>query len=190
MGDHADIDHTGLTGVGGGGLTQAYVGYNVIGGTAVAMTAQRIYAKKVTLATDALLIGIEAYLDAGTASDQLDSFSCGLYSDNAGTPRSLLGYSMPPNASLVMDETAGAGGNTVGRWFGIPFSRWLAAGDYWLAVMVPETNGSLRIYKDGSGTDRYMTTNAAGSNGFFIDWGHFSPTTTTDRFSIRGSILT
>lgn len=220
MGQHADIDHTGLTGVGttvteivdlptaetddtlvlapdgaggvefraeaggGGALTQAYVGYNTIGGTWVAMTQSRILAKKVTIATACLITDIEAYIRENT-NDASSAAGVGLYDDSGGSPNNLIqeGYRGAP---ILMDDTSGAGGNQTGRWWGLPIGRWVDPGDYWLAFFCTvQQSAAIEIAKDGSGSDKYHGTGGS----FLGDWGFQATTTTTDTYSIRANTI-
>jgi hypothetical protein len=168
-------------------LTQSYVGYNTVGGSTEVMTDQRVLAKKITLATAGLLTNIEVHVDGGNSSDEVESINFGLYADSGGTPSALLSMYNGREVALLMDNTLGAGGNTVARWFGGPMGVWLAAGDYWLAVQAIDTGASMpyRVYYDGSGTDRYYDS---GGN-WLGDWGWYSPTTGSNTYSIRGNIV-
>ena len=63
---------------------------------------------------------------------------------------------------------------------------YLPAGDYWLCVQRGVDAGSdLRIYYDGSGSDK---TQAIGNN-WSADGNQYTITTTSDKYSIRGSVL-
>lgn len=173
---------------GGGGVTHAYVGYNTIGGTMENMSGYTVYAKKITLATDGLLTSIGAYVDQGQSGDTISGLAFGVWADSSGTPSSLIGQSGADN-TLVLDSTSGAGGNTTGRWFHMPSGIWLTAGDWWIGVHTTGISASFRIAQDdvGSGShDRTYNPN----NLHLADWGFYTPTTTTKRYSIRGSFLT
>lgn len=171
---------------GGGGLTQAYAGYNTIGGSWETMTSARVVAKKITLANDCLLTDIEAYLDAN-ANDSAFGFSIGLFDDNSGTPdHLLLRAGTPYTVDTLFDNAAGGGGINRGRWYGLPIGRWLTAGDYWIAVSATNQQGTtLRIAYDATGGDRYYSP---GFNGF-ADWGFYTPTTTSNQYSIRANTI-
>lgn len=175
----------------GGGLTQAYVGYNTIGGSFEAPGSNTVYAKSVTLAQDALMTSIEAYVenDAAAADDQVENFSVAIYSDNAGAPDRIIAYcatgGTAGGANLLMDNTAGGGGDGAPRWLGVPIGTWLPAGTYWIAVACLDTRTSFRIAYDGSGADRAYTS----GGGWFADWGFYSPTTTSNRYSIRANTI-
>ncbi len=169
---------------GGGGLTQAYVGYNTVGGSTENVTSQRVYAKKVTLANACLITDIEAYIDWGNGDDQVRSVNFALYSDNAGTPQYLLQTTYSKDTSLALDTISGGGGHTNPRWFGSAMGRWCAAGDYWIAFQLA-TGAAARLYYDGSGGDRWY-----GSGGAWLtDWGFYAPTTTSNQYSIRANTI-
>lgn len=186
MVQHSAIDHTGLPGITSGAITQAYVGYNTVGGTMEAVVARRVYMKKVTLANACLLTSVEAYVDGGTLTDQVDSLSGALFADNAGSPREIIAYCNNVGGTLLPDSINGAGGHQNPRWLAIPIGKWLTAGDYWLSVAALEASiTGLRIAKDGSGTDRYY----ASGGDWWADSGFYSVTTTTDRYSIRANTI-
>lgn len=170
---------------GGGGVTQAYVGYNTAGGS-FERANLRVYATKVTLANDCLLTAIEAYLknDSAGADDQVESFSVAVYSDNAGTPDKIIALNVHANSTMLLDSASGSTGDGTARWVGIPIGKWLPAGDYWLAVQLTDSS-ILNIAYDGSGSDRYYTSGGA----WFADWGFYTPTTTSNKYSIRGNTI-
>jgi hypothetical protein len=169
-----------------GGITQAYAGYNTAGGSWENMTARRVYMKKITIATACLLSDIEAYLDNGAASDNVDSLAAALFSDNAGTPRDLLAYAPAVGTGLLLDSASGAGGNTNARWFGRAIGYWVTAADYWIAVGAIESSVTgLRIAYDGSGSDRYYT---AGGD-WMTDAGFTTITTGSNKYSIRANTI-
>ena len=147
------------------------------------MTALRWYAKKITVATAGILTSIEAYIDQ-TAAGATTGFVVGLFEDNAGTPRYLL-QSNADGADLVLwlEHSNGVAGDP--RWYGQPLGRYVTAGDYWIGISMSST--SYNVYKDTSGTDRYWTA-ATGIR--MRDAGGVAITITTDRYSIRASIIT
>jgi hypothetical protein len=169
----------------GGGLTQAYVGYNTVGGSTEGMTANRVYAKKVTLANACLITDIEAYVDQSGFDDQVGEFHVALFSDSSGTPSRVLAVNAQGGVDyLLLDSASGAGGHNTPRWFGMGLGYWCTAGDYWLAVQVVSNSG-LTIRYDGSGSDRYYT-----AGGFWIaDWGWYAPTTSSNTYSIRANTI-
>lgn len=171
-------------GGGGGSLTQAYVGYNTAGGTWESMTAQRVYAKKITLANDCLLTDIEAYVQ-GHSSDLVSALAVAIYDDASGTPDNLIQYVAGKDTTALLDDTTGAGGVDHPRWLGMPLGRWLVAGDYWICVAAYTNAGGWQIGKDGSGSDRYYTSGGQ----WFADWGWYAATTTTDKYSIRANTI-
>lgn len=173
---------------GGGGITQAYAGYNTVGGSTLNMTAGRVYAIKVTLANACLLTSIEAHVDGGQTNDTVDGFGVALYADAAGTPSTLIAVGGLPGPSVLLDSNASGAGNTTGRWLGHAIGKWLTAADYWLAVtnFDQATTAGLRIYYDsGSGTSRHYTS----GGDWLADWGFYAATTVGDRLSIRANTI-
>lgn len=170
------------TGTSGGGITHEYLGYNTVGGSTENMTQRRVYAKKITVSSAGILSSIGAHV-IGASSDQVSSLSWCLLNDNSGTPNQILSYVINPSQSLLPDNASGAGGLTA-RWIDMPCGVYLAPGDYWIAVMSLES-ALLAIYYDGSGSDRYYTS---GGN-WFSDWGWYSPTTSSNQYSIRASLI-
>ncbi len=170
-----------------GGLTHAYLGYDTVGASWETMTTDRVYAKKITVATAGIITSIGAYVqnNAAAADDQVESLAAAVYTDAAGTPGLVVAYSVNPLTSIMLDALAGAGGDGVGRWLHIPIGLYVAAGDYWIAVAGMDTITSMQIAYDGSGSDRYYT--AAGT--WFVDWGWYAPTTGSNKYSIRASII-
>jgi hypothetical protein len=176
------------TATGGGGLTQAYVGYNTVGGSWESMTNVRVIAKQVTIGTACQLENIDVYVQmTNTASSVGGVLQVGVYSDNSGTPDMVIGMNTSVANSLLMDNnvTGGATGINRPRWLAIPCDIWLPAGDYWLAVQPLDITDGIQIAYDGSGGDRYYLSSGA----WFADWGFYTPTTTTNRYSIRGNTI-
>lgn len=163
----------------GGGLTHTYVGYNTAGGSNTAMLGGTAYMKKITLASAGWLGSIGVYIDH-TASTNVQSLSAWVLSDNAGTPNLIIAVGpYLPNPSFFINTTA--------RWVDIAIGTHLPAGDYWLVVQRPVDSGTdLRIYYDGSGSDK---TQAIG-NAWNADGSLYTISDTTNKYSIRGSILT
>jgi hypothetical protein len=174
-------------GASGGGLSQAYLGYNTIGGSTENMTSRKVYAKKITISSSGLLNSIDVYVDAGVASDQVRDISTAIYSDNSGTPNLIVAHGGNPSLSMLLDNTSGAGGNTNPRWLSLPIGTWLSPADYWISVAVFGNGAAdtFRIYYDGSGSDRHYTS----GGDWFADWGFYTPTTSSNKYSIRASII-
>lgn len=164
-----------------GGLTHSYLGYNTIGGTTEAVTVRRWYAKKITVATAGVLTSIGAYVDQTTAGTTTH-MGIGLFEDNAGTPRYMLGANAPVIGTGVFwpEHSSGVAGDP--RWMSLPLGVYVTAADYWIGVVFDSAN--FNVYKDTSGADRYWT-HATGIR--FTDAGIVAITTTTDRYSIRAS---
>jgi len=179
---------TGPFGAGGGGITQAFAGYNTAGGSQENMTQHLVYAKSVTLANDCLLTSVEAYLDSGAGTDIIGTLAAALYTDNAGTPDRIVALGgFGDTNNLLLDNTNGGGGGTTGRWVATAMGKWLTAGTYWIAVANMTSNASIgmRIYYDGSGADRTYPSGGV----WFTDWGFYSPTTTSNKYSIRANTI-
>ncbi len=180
---HSSIDHTGITGVGGGGVTQAYVGYNTVGVSTEVFTSKRVYMKKVTIGTACLITDIEAYVD--TTTDKVDNFIAVLFADNAGSPKEILAFNggVTVASAILPTHQIGAG---AARWMGQAMGYWAVAADYWIAVgSGSDADIGMRIYKDGSGTDRYYTAGGV----WITDAGYSAVTTSTDKYSIRANTI-
>lgn len=183
---------TGPFGAGGGGITQAYAGYNTVGGSWETMTSKRVLAKKITLANACLITSIGAHLrnNSAGADDQVESLNTALYTDNSGTPQYLIHYSTnvvtaTDGPTMLLDAAAGATGDGTARWVEQACGVWVTAGDYWIAVAPLDTTTILQIAYDGSGSDRYYTSGGT----WFSDWGFYSPTTSSNKYSIRANTI-
>jgi hypothetical protein len=164
-----------------GGVTQAYVGYNTVGGSTELITQRRMYLKKITLATACLLTNIEAYVDLSSAA-QVRQLAAAVFTDNAGTPELMIAANMPPTTSLIFSVAAASSA----RWFGLAMGKWLTAGDYWLGVgMMSADSGNVRLYYDGSGSDKYYTE----SGSWISDAGRVTVNTSANKYSIRGNTI-
>jgi hypothetical protein len=178
-----EIDVTGLTGAGGGGLTHSYLGYNTIGGTTEAVLARQWLAKKVTVGTAGVITSIGAYIDQVTTATTTN-MGVAVFEDNAGTPRKLLASNATTvgTGQLWLEAVSGTPGDP--RWMHLPLGLYVPAADYWLGVVLDGT--AYNVYKDGSGADRRWQHSTAIR---FSDAGLVAITTTTDRYSIRASFL-
>jgi hypothetical protein len=166
-------------GTGSGGITHTYVGYNTAGGSNTAMLGGRVYMKKITLASAGWLGSIAAYIDHSAATN-VQNLGCWVLTDNAGTPDIQFAFGAHRgSATFFLTTTA--------RWVDMAMGVYLAAGDYWLCVQRGVDSGSdLRIYYDGSGTDKTQAI----ANNWSADGSQYAITDTTNKYSIRGSILT
>lgn len=162
-------------------ITHAYVGYNTAGGTTETMTLRRVYAKKVTLAAAGWITSIGAYLKSDGA-DHVGGLNTVLFEDVAGTPGKILAFSGGTKTDLFL-QTAAA--TTAARFVHRSLSYYATAGDYWIAVQDITANRNV-IHKDTSGSDRYYTP----GGDWVADWGFYTPTTTSDTYSIRASLIT
>ena len=162
---------------GGGGGGNTYVGYNTIGASFdTPGINSKIYLKQFTLASDARLHTIGAYVDpnSGTAFGP----AVAVYTDNGGSPDYPIAYN---GAAGVLRRTS-----SLARWIDVPIGVWLVAGTYWMAVRTSDTGGTavLKIAYDASGSDIHTT---GGDAAVFPD-NLNTPTNSTRKYSIRGSI--
>lgn len=122
---------------GSGGITQAYVGYNTIGGTfETTVSNSTWYLKQVVLANDCLLTSIEAYVAAaaGTAAGPAP----GVFTDSAGSPLKYIGGSPQGQGSLNLSANGA-------RWVGGPVGLWIVAGTYWIGVRTTDLGVSATV---------------------------------------------
>lgn len=185
--DDAGTETVVTGGGGGGGLSHAYVGYNTVGGTWETMTDKRVIMKSITLASAGLLTSVSAYVRAkANAASQSDiaQINPAVFTDNAGSPNLLIAAvrSGVRSGDFFLSDTAGAGD---GRWFHLPVGIWLAAGTYWIGIQEQHAGNNLEIAKDGSGSDKYTVPGGE----WMTDAGLNTITSTTDTYSIRGSVL-
>ena len=164
----------------GGGFNHTYLGYNTAGGSSEAMVATRVYMKKITVSEAGVLLAIGVYITHASPASNVQSIACWVMSDDAGTPdlQIALGPRWAAQTFFLKNEA---------RWLDLPVGIYLPAGDYWLCVQRPNDPGSdLHIYYDGSGTDKYQDTE---STGWSSDGSSYTVTDTTNRYSIRGSLI-
>lgn len=170
----------GTGGGGGGGITHSYLGYNTIGGSTENMTNNRIYLKKITVSTAGIITSIGAYIDQQT--DHVFGLSAGLWADNSGVPGKIMGYVVNPQDSLLMEIGVATYSP---NWVHVPIGVYATAADYWIGVMGEINAGTQRIYYDGSGSDHYIP-----STGYWLPFGgRYTETTTSNKYSIRASII-
>lgn len=168
---------------GGGGLTQAYVGTNSVGGSLETLVTRKWLLKSVVLANACLITDIEASIKA--SADKVDNFIVALFADNAGSPKELLALGGEPTASTVMALTTVVGAGTA-RWLGRAIGYWAAAGTYWLGVSAgTDTDIGLQIAYATSGSDRYFTTGGT----WVTDAGYTTVSTGTNDYSIRANTI-
>jgi len=175
-----------IVSVGSGGgvanIRQSYAGYDAIGASYEAMTQYKMYAKKITVTSDCLISSISAYV-RGIEADQIASLACAVFSDISGTPGLLLHVSPGRDQSLLLDTTSGAGGINA-RWLNMAVGLWVTAGDYWIGIQ-HQGVAKIEVAYDGSGSDRTYTAGGA----WLSDWGWYSPTTTSNKYSIRANLI-
>lgn len=168
-----------------GGLTHAYVGRNAIGGSWLTMIGARHYMRKVTLASAGLLSSISAYYRHSGLD--VDGIRSSLYSDNAGSPDLLIGFTSLGEHPDYGDYQIG----TTARWIHMPIGAWLAAGDYWISVHHWKSENNIaQIAYDATGGGGRHFQGSTNNNGYSADPGASSVTTTSEDYSIRASVLT
>lgn len=149
---------------GGGGLSQSYVGYNTIGGTAVGVTTLEVNVQKITLANDCLVTDVEVYIKNNSAANPL-TIVLGLWSDNAGKPKTLLSAGSPHGGNpLNLYRVSATAGDA--RWLGWSPGRWCAAGDYWVGWQMRSDASKHDFYYDATGSGYKWST---GGNDFLTD---------------------
>ena len=166
-----------------GSLSQAYYGYNTIGGSNTAMVTGTAYQKQITLASPGMLISIDAYVKE-TSITSVSNIGCFIMTDNAGVPGDVLALGMmypnPPSLNLASNNA---------RWLSMPCSVWLPAATYWIVVQKQDTNGVLNLYYDGSGSD-YTQTNTGkwASDGVANTGVSGAPASGSNKYSLRASV--
>jgi hypothetical protein len=160
----------------GGGLTQAYEGYNTIGGsTETDGVNSRVRAKSITLANDCLITSIGAYIKSAAGTVSIGGVA--LYTDSSG-PDKVIAFS----ERTLMSTAANF------RWVDMPLGAWVTAGTYWIAIRTTDLGGAqlAQIAYDGSGSDRTAT----GQPASWYDWaGWGAQATSSNRYSIRANTI-
>ena len=162
---------------GGGGLTQAYVGYNTIGGSfETAASNSKHYLKQITLADDCLLTSIECYLDA--AAGTCGGPSVGVLTDSSGAPDRVIAAT-PGILFLDLETNA--------RWVAVPIGVWLVAGTYWIGVRIGDVGAAVlpQIAYDATGSDRTYVSGVSA----WPDWDNGTGATTANQYSIRANTI-
>jgi len=167
---------------GGSGTTHSFVGYNTVGGSFAGMDNDKYYCKKITLAADAVLLSIGAYIK-GNNQGGVVALGVALMDDTGGVPTLLRSAIVQPtDTSTFIDKAAAA------RWFHVPVGGFLlAAGDYWIGFCQHGQSGSeqTQLAYDGSGSDVTFTS---GGN-WATEGDQYANTVTSNKYSIRASIL-
>jgi hypothetical protein len=168
---------------GGGDPTHSFLGYNTVGGSAETMTQYRWYAKRITAATDGILLSLGAYIKWG--ADDLGAIMAAVYEDAAGpVPNKALFATSIGTGSDTVDLSEAAGTRNP-RWFSLPCGLFVTADDYWIAFATRNNSTQADIYYDTSGSDRYWTP-----GGFrILDGAYLSQTDSTRNYSIRASFI-
>jgi hypothetical protein len=163
----------------GSGITQAYVGYNTIGGSSETPGVNsKLYAKKVTLANDCLVTSVGAHITS--AGNNSYGIAAAVYTDTSGSPGMAIAYNAGPAAILFMSSG--------GRWVEVPIGVWLTAADYWILVRTSDIGASVlcQIHFDTSGSDQTAT----GVINAWYDWTNYSSrTVTSNKYSIRANTI-
>lgn len=169
-----------------GGITQAYEGYNTVGGSTESIDEFDIYTKTFTPAQNELLQGVAVHLK--WQEDYSWIIWVALYDDNSGSPGKVLA------ANSVGSRVALHGldlhqATEVARWIELPLSALLTASTvYYVGVSVARTDGSGSaplIYYDGSGSDKTLArTNAIILEGTPQTWAN-----STKKYSIRANTI-
>lgn len=139
-------------GGGGSGITQAYVGYNTVGGTtdAIGLNLAKQVWKSITLATGCVLVSIDVYVKGNGAN--VSGLFAGVRADNAGAPGNLIAtHSGETNAgaplfSIAMSATA--------RWVSLPCGIYVASGTYWIGA---NALSNITLHYDAGGSDQTST---------------------------------
>lgn len=155
----------------------SYKGYNTIGASTEAVSGSTAYAKQVTFATDGLITGLGLYLDH-TSDTVAGSPLTGVWEDSANTLGTLIAQK---NASV--SDTFYLGSSTISwpaRWIEVPLTFYVTAGTYWVGFLFGDI-GSLRIYYDGSGTDRTFVSGGV----WLANGARYTQTNTTRKYSMR-----
>lgn len=173
-----------LSGGGGGGAFLTDLGRTTAGASFENMTQYRWYLKKITVPGAGVIAAIAAHLNSDTGN-HVGGLGVAVFTDSAGTPDRVVGYSHVTSADLLLEKTVTT---PVARTVYVPVNFPVsAAGDYWIGVMSPMTTGYLTIAYDATGTDRYFTT----TGGWSADpgGGLYALTTSANDYSIRASFL-
>ena len=145
---------------GGGGLSGSILGYDTVGGSAVAFPASNVgLLKKVTLSATSYLQSVGVHMAMATLAGTAGYVF--LYADSGGSPS---------GAPLSANIFGANGGNpgivgttpTTYSWWEFPLSGKYAAADYWFGIMLTYQATSWNIHYDGSGTDKEATFSDGG----------------------------
>lgn len=129
-------------------LTRAYVGTSSVGASGLAMTAAKMYVKRVTVPAGVLLASVEAHLR--TTDNTGVTLRPVLYEDNAGAPGKLIGY--------MGNDHQGAGTiefNGRDDWVSLPLGKYFESSTpVWIGVMAPDIGTTaLELSHETSGGD-------------------------------------
>ncbi len=158
---------------GGGGGTVSYVGYNTIGGSTTP-TANIAFYKQITLATNAIILSIGAYI---TGNNDLQGFAVGVMTDSGGAPINVLAVNGPTPVTTNLSI------NTTPRWIDVPISFYAVAGTYWIVFASVYNSATTAISYDGSGGD------GTAASGKIADSTLATVTLGSRKHSLRAAIL-
>lgn len=159
----------------------SYKGYNTIGASTEVVGISTVYATQITVATDGLITGLGLYVDH-TTDTVAGMPGTGVWTDNANT----LGTLIAQKSTSVNDEfyLGSSTSSWPARWIEVPLTFFVTAGTYWVGFMFIDV-GSLRIYYDGSGTDRTFVSGGA----WLANGARYTQTNTTRKYSTRIGFL-
>lgn len=159
-----------------GAISQSYVGYNTVGGTALTIgtSATLQILKSITVgASPVLLNSIDLYMHGD--GNHAAIVGVGVWSDNSGVPLRQLGLGSSQTAFL----------DTNPRWVIGPMGMWLSASTtYWLYAFVQTVPSAATavVYYDGSGGDYTSTSGTLYNDGL-------GATNSSRQYSLRGSTI-
>lgn len=163
-------------------IAHSFIGYPTIGGTPEAWGSQTFRAKQVVLPAAAILLSVDFYIDQ-TANNVEATPVANVWADEGGKPGIVIAYGGAP-ANMFLGEPPGAFTFTP-RWLACPVGLYLPAGTYWIGGAL-SGGADVQLYKDGSGTD---VTMAAVAGILVIDGQRSANTVTSNKYSIRGSVI-
>lgn len=168
---------------GSGGITETIYGYNTVGASQEQIQNAVVYLKKVTIAGTEWAYSIEFSLQGG--ADEYEVFQAAIWSDVSGTPGDLQavgGGNGSQTGGFLLGE--GSSGPYNKRWLAKPIHFKFAAGDYWIGggFLIGNNTTGMKLDYDTSGSDRKYTASAGSS---VADWGRFTGSTTSNKYSIR-----
>lgn len=169
-------------GTSGSSLSRTQKGTTSAGASFI--TTRQTYLKKITLASAGFVAGISAFVK-GDANSTF-GLSAAIYLDNSGTPSNVIAVAGPLSKESDGLSLSNIFLSTTVRAVTIPIGKWLAAGDYWIAIGIFSAASDARnslAYNSGSGSDRTQTGPA------FRDHSVTATSTTSHDFCIYADVL-